>query len=67
MPPNEKNRLTIDVLPFPLLDGRTWYSAAVLLDGTTLESFEDDSEQGARAAADAWVAELLEHFRKGGT
>jgi len=62
----EKKRLTVDVQSFFGLP-EDFFEAYVRLDGTTVETFERDSESEARAAAEAYVAELLAHFRKGGT
>lgn len=47
-----------------------WYvrdlNAVVYLDNTVLAEFLGDTEPEARAAAQAYVDTLLEHFRGGG-
>ena len=66
LPPNEKKRLTIDVHPWRS-KSQAWF-ARVYLDTTKLlYAKPGETESEARAAADAYVSELLEHFRKGGT
>lgn len=66
-PPVERQpRLSIEVLELFKPDGSPWFDAAVCLDGTTLQSFEGDTEPEARAPAQKYVVELIAHFRAGG-
>lgn len=63
-PVERKPRLTIETHQ-PFYQAK--WTATVWVDDFSLRDFYEETEPEARAAAQAYVDELLAHFREGGT